>query len=213
MIIGYCRVSSHDQDLTRQIESLKAYGCEKIYADKATGKNFNRPKYNAMKEDGLRSGDTLVVHEFDRLGRNKDLTLKELQYFKDNNIRLIALNLPTTQIDTKDNDMLKTINNIVIELYTMMAQQEIETRAKRQREGIDNMSLNKDGKKVSRKTGKLYGRQTIEYPKNWESVIQLVDNKQLSNLEAMTMLGLKKTTYYKLLKEYKSNIFKSMLEE
>jgi DNA invertase Pin-like site-specific DNA recombinase len=75
------------------------------------------------------------------------------------------------------------------------------------------MPLNKDGKKVSRKTGKLYGRQTIKYPKNWESVIQLVDNKQLSNLEAMTMLGLKKTTYYKLLKEYKSNIFKSMLEE
>ena len=107
--------------------------------------------------------------------------------------------------------MAETINEIVIQLYTMMAQQEIETRAKRQREGIDNMSLNKDGKKVSRKTGKLYGRQTIEYPKNWESVIQLVDNKQINNLAAMQMLGLKKTTYYKLLKVYKSNIFKSML--
>ena len=211
MIIGYCRVSGKDQCLTRQIESLKEYGCEKIYADKATGKNFNRPEYSKLKEM-LRAGDTLVVHEFDRLGRNKKLTLKELQYFKDNNIRLIALNLPTTQMDTKDNLMLDTINNIVIELYTMMAQQEIETREKRQREGIDNMLVNEDGKKVSSKTGRLYGRQSIEYPKNWDSVIQLVDNKQLSNLEAMTMLGLKKTTYYKLLKEYKSNIFKSMLE-
>ena len=209
MIIGYCRVSTRDQDLTRQKESLKAYGCEKIFEDEATGKNFNRPGYKDLKKV-LREGDTLVVHEFDRLGRNRELTLKELQYFKDKGIKLVALNLPFTDSESL---MAETINEIVIQLYTMMAQQEIETREKRQREGIDNMPLNEGGKKVSRKTGRLYGRQTIKYPKNWESVIQLVDNKQLSNLEAMTMLGLKKTTYYKLLKEYKSNIFKSMLEE
>ena len=194
MIIGYCRVSTKDQDLTRQIESLKQYGCEKIYSDKATGKNFNRPEYTRLK-DALRRGDTLVVHEFDRLGRNKKLTLKELQYFKDNGIRLVALNLPTTQMDTTDDLMLETINNIVIELYTMMAQQEIETREKRQREGID----------VALANGVKFGRKAVEYPKNWESVISLVDNKQLTNIEAMQMLGLKKTTYYKLLKEYKEN--------
>ena len=191
MIIGYCRVSTKDQDLTRQIESLKEYGCEKIYSDKATGKNFNRPEYTKLK-DALRKGDTLVVHEFDRLGRNKKLTLKELQYFKDNCIRLVALNLPTTQMDTTDNLMLDTINNIVIELYTMMAQQEIETREKRQREGID----------VALANGVKFGRKAVEYPKNWESVIQLVENKELSNIDAMKMLGLKKTTYYKLLKQY-----------
>ena len=194
MIIGYCRVSTKDQDLTRQIESLKEYGCERIYSDKATGKNFNRPEYTKLK-DALRRGDTLVVHEFDRLGRNKKLTLKELQYFKDNGIRLVALNLPTTQVDTTDNLMLETINNIVIELYTMMAQQEIETREKRQREGID----------VALANGVKFGRKAVEYPKNWESVIQLIDNKQLSNIEAMQMLGLKKTTFYKLLKQYKEN--------
>lgn len=194
MIIGYCRVSCKDQDLTRQIESLKQYGCEKIYSDKATGKNFNRPEYTRLK-DALRRGDTLVVHEFDRLGRNKKLTLKELQYFKDNGIRLVALNLPTTQMDTTDNLMLETINNIVIELYTMMAQQEIETREKRQREGID----------VALANGVKFGRKAVEYPKNWESVISLVNNKQLTNIEAMQMLGLKKTTFYKLLKQYKEN--------
>lgn len=203
MIIGYCRVSTKDQDLTRQIESLKEYGCEKIYSDKATGKNFNRPEYTKLK-DALRKGDTLVVHEFDRLGRNKKLTLKELQYFKDNGIRLVALNLPTTQMNTDDNLMLETINNIVIELYTMMAQQEIETREKRQREGIDAMPLNENGKRISSKTGNPFGRKEIEYPKNWESVIQLVEAKQINNIDAMQMLGLKKTTYYKLLKEYRN---------
>lgn len=194
MIIGYCRVSTKDQDLTRQIESLKQYGCEKIYSDKATGKNFNRPEYTKLK-DALRKGDTLVVHEFDRLGRNKKLTLKELQYFKDNGIRLVALNLPTTQMDTTDNLMLETINNIVIELYTMMAQQEIETREKRQREGID----------VALANGVKFGRKEVKYPKNWESVISLVNNKQLTNIEAMQMLGLKKTTFYRLLKQYREN--------
>ena len=194
MIIGYCRVSTKEQDLTRQKESLKDYGCERIYADKSTVNNFNRPEYTKLK-DVLRKGDILVVHEFDRLGRNKKLTLKELQYFKDNGIRVVALNLPTTQMDTSDNLMLETINNIVIELYTMMAQQEIETREKRQREGID----------IALAKGVKFGRKAVAYPKNWDSVIQLVKNKQLNNLEAMQMLGLKKTTYYKLLKEYNQN--------
>ena len=135
-----------------------------------------------------------MVHEFDRLGRNKKLTLKELQYFKDNGIRLVALNLPTTQLDTTDNVMLETINNIVIELYTMMAQQEIETREKRQREGID----------IALANGVKFGRREIEYPKNWDSVMALVESKQINNIDAMQMLGLKKTTYYKLLKEYRN---------
>lgn len=196
MIIGYARVSGLDQVLDRQIESLKEYGCEKIYCDKSTGKNFNRPEYIKLKEM-IRPGDVLVVHEFDRLGRNKKLTLKELQYFKDNKIRLVALNLPTTQLNTDDNVMLETINNIVIELYTMIAQQEIETREKRQAEGI----------RIALEKGIKFGRRKIEYPKKWKGVMELLENKTINNIKAMEILGLKKTTYYRLLKEYKNNKF------
>lgn len=194
MIIGYARVSGLDQVLDRQIESLKEYGCEKVYCDKSTGKNFNRPEYIKLKEM-IRPGDVLVVHEFDRLGRNKKLTLKELQYYKDNKIRLVALNLPTTQLNTDDNVMLDTINNIVIELYTMIAQQEIEIREKRQAEGI----------KVAREKGIKFGRRKIEYPKEWKGVMELLENKTLTNIKAMEILGLRKTTYYRLLKQYKTN--------
>lgn len=193
MLIGYCRVSTNEQNLDRQIESLKNYGCDKIYCDKATGKNFNRPEYIKLK-DAIRSGDILVVHEFDRLGRNKRLTLKEIQYFKDNQVRLIALNLPTTQLETSDNLMLETINNIIIELYTMMAQDEIEKREKRQQEGI----------RIALEKGVKFGRRKIEYPKEWTGVMGLVEDKTISNIKSMEMLGLKKTTYYKLLKEYKN---------
>lgn len=193
MIIGYARVSTKDQNLERQIDSLKQYGCEEIYCDKATGKNFSRPEYMTLKKV-LRKGDILVVHEFDRLGRNKKLTLKELQEFKDRGIRLVALNLPTTQMNTQDNVMLETINNIVIELYTMMAQQEIEIREKRQREGI-NKALEK---------GIKFGRNAIGYPKEWESVYKMVQRKEISNVKAMKMLELKKTTYFKLKKQYEN---------
>ena len=196
MIIGYARVSKVEQVLDRQIESLKEYGCEKIYCDKSTGKNFNRPEYIKLKEV-IRTGDILVVHEFDRLGRNKKLTLKELQYFKDNKIRLIALNLPTTQLNINDNIMLETVNNIIIEVYTMIAQQEVEAREKRQLEGI----------RIAKEKGIKFGRRKIEYPKHWESIMQLLKNKTINNLNAMNLLGLKKTTYYRLLKEYKNSSF------
>ena len=194
MIIGYARVSTKDQNLDRQIESLKEYGCEKIFADKATGKNFNRPEFNTMMEV-LRAGDTLVVHEFDRLGRNKKLTLKVLQELKSRGIRLVALNLPTTMMQTNDNLLLETINNIVIELYTMMAQQEIETREKRQREGID----------IAKDKGVKFGITAIDYPEEWETIYNMVQNKQITNARAMQMLGLKKTTYFKLKKQYEQN--------
>ena len=71
-------------------------------------------------KDTIRSSDTLVVREFDKLGRNKRLTLKRIQYFKENNVRLLALNLPNTQLNTNDNLMLESINNIIIERWSKM---------------------------------------------------------------------------------------------
>ena len=109
---------------------------EKIYTDQQTGKNFNRPRYQVLKEDILRTGDTLIVTELDRLGRNKQDTLKELQYFKDKGIRVMILEIPTTTQDLSslDNSMAKmimeTINNMLIELYATMAQAEIEKKEK-----------------------------------------------------------------------------------
>ncbi|MDO7204299.1 hypothetical protein Q5M85_09215 [Paraclostridium bifermentans] len=78
--------------------------------------------------------------------------------------------------------MLETINNIIIELYTMMAQDEIEKREKRQREGIE----------LALKKGVRFGRHKVSYPKEWNSIIELVDKKAISNVRAMEILGLKK---------------------
>lgn len=72
---------------------------EKIFTDQQTGKNFNRPRYQVLKEDVLRPRDELIITEVDRLGRNKQETLKEIRYFRDKGVRVKILELPTTLMD------------------------------------------------------------------------------------------------------------------
>ena len=85
---GYHRTSTREQHLDRGIKEITAYceqnnlELEKIFTDQQTGKNFNRPRYQVLKEDVLRAGDELIITEVDRFGRNKQETLKELQYYK-----------------------------------------------------------------------------------------------------------------------------------
>ncbi len=147
---GYHRTSTREQHLDRGIKEITAYceqnnlELEKIFTDQQTGKNFNSPRYQVLKEDVLRAGDELIITKVDRLGRNKQETLKELQYYRDNGIRVKILELPTTLMDLSKRDnamarmLMETINNMLIELYAAMAQAEIEKKEKRQREGIDS---------------------------------------------------------------------------
>lgn len=205
MYYAYHRTSTTDQHLDRGIAELEAFckanniELEKIYTDQQTGKNFNRPRYQVLKEDILRSGDTLIITELDRLGRNKQDTLKELRYFQDKGIRVMILEIPTTTQDLSklDNSMAKmimeTINNMLIELYATMAQAEIEKKEKRQREGIET--------KKARGEWADYGRPKAEKPSNWEEVIAQWNNGEITAVKAMELTGTKKTTFYKLLKQ------------
>lgn len=99
--MGYARVSSKEQNLDRQILQLKKYVQEEnIIVDKASGKNLERPGYQALKGVlGLRQGDTLVITSLDRLSRSKTDIKQELQWFKEHGIRLMILDLPTSLIE------------------------------------------------------------------------------------------------------------------
>ena len=205
MYYAYHRTSTTDQHLDRGIAELEAFckanniELEKIYTDQQTGKNFNRPRYQVLKEDILRSGDTLIITELDRLGRNKQDTLKELRYFQDKGIRVMILEIPTTTQDLSnlDNSMAKmimeTINNMLIELYATMAQAEIEKKEKRQREGIET--------KKARGEWEDYGRPKAQKPSNWEEVIAQWESGEITAVKAMELTGTKKTTFNKLLKQ------------
>lgn len=205
MVYGYHRTSTKEQHLDRGISEIQEFcktrslALERVYTDQQTGKNFNRPRYQVLKEDVLRSGDTLIVTELDRLGRNKADTMREIQYFKDNGIRLMVLELPTTLIDLSamGNEMaslmMECINNLMVELYASMAQAEIEKKEKRQKEGIA-------AKKARGEWGD-YGRPKITKPPNWNDVVSKWKNGEITAVKAMELLGLKKSTFYKLVKQ------------
>lgn len=205
-IYGYHRTSTLEQHLDRGINEITEY-CKnnglnlvKIYTDQHTGKNFNRPRYMVLKEDVLRPGDTLIVTELDRLGRNKQDTLKELQYFKDKNIRVMVLELPTTLMDFSKMDngmakmMLETINNMMLELYASMAQAEIEKKEKRQREGIEA--------KKARGEWDDYGRPKAMKFEEFAKEYQRVLDGSIRPFELMRELGLTKPTFYRYKKEF-----------
>ena len=139
MVYGYMRVSTKAQNLNRQENALLEFGVEKdnIFADKESGKNFDREKYQEMKSI-LKRNDVLVIKELDRLGRNKQMVKEELEYFKNNGIRVKILNIPTTLIDFPEGQewMMEMINNIVLEVMSSIAEEERRKIKTRQAEGI-----------------------------------------------------------------------------
>ena len=139
MIYGYMRVSTKAQNLNRQEDALLEFGVEKdnIFADKESGKNFDREKYQEMKSI-LKRNDVLVIKELDRLGRNKKMVKEELEYFKNNGIRVKILNIPTTLIDIPEGQewIMDMINNILLEVMSSIDEEERKKIKERQAEGI-----------------------------------------------------------------------------
>lgn len=197
--LGYARVSSQEQNLDRQLEQLKQYvKPEFILTDKASGKNLERPSYQALKGAlGLRAGDTLVITSLDRLSRNKEDIQQELQWFKDNGVRLKILDLPTSLIEVSKGQewILNMINNILIEVLSSMAEQERLTIRKRQLEGID----------AARKKGKHLGRPKLVMPENFPQIYKNWKNGEITAKEAMKKLQLPSTSFYRLVRAYESN--------
>ena len=193
----YARVSSKEQNLDRQLDAFRALGAtdRDIILDKQSGKDLERPGYQALKSVILRPGDTLVVKSLDRLSRNKEDIKNELQWFRDNHIQVKILDLPTTMMDLPKDQawVFDMVNNILIEVLGTIAQQERETIRKRQEEGIQS----------ARKKGKKFGRPAIQKPDNWEQVHGEWMAGKITAKKAMEMTGLKRASFYKLAKEGK----------
>lgn len=134
MKIGYVRVSTVDQNEARQIEAMKTDGVEKIYMDKKSGKDFNRPEYQKMISE-MHKGDILIIHSIDRLGRNYDEITEEWRKItKEIGADIIVQDMPL--LDTTLNRDLtgKLIADIVLQVFSYVAQRERESIRQRQRE-------------------------------------------------------------------------------
>lgn len=192
-IFGYIRVSSKDQNIDRQLVSFKEYGIDErdIYIDKQSGKDFNREQYNTLKHI-LRENDLLVIKSIDRLGRNYDMIIDEWKDITKNiKADIVVIDMPL--LDTRKNkDLLGTfISDLVLQILSYVAEQEMSFIKQRQKEGIDN----------AKKNNVKFGRPRIEKPQNFDIVVSKWKNKEIKSKEAMELLGLKPNTFYNLLKK------------
>lgn len=194
---GYARVSTKEQHLDRQVRALLENGVEErdIITDKASGASLERPGYQALKNSMLREGDTLIIKSLDRLSRNKEHITQELRFFKEHHIQVRVLDLPTTMVELPAGQewVFEMINNILIEVLSSIAEQERLTIRQRQAEGIA----------AAKAKGKHMGRPRKELPPNWEEVYSLWNGGKLTAVAAMKELGLKNSTFYKLVHLYR----------
>lgn len=195
MIYHYCRVSTRDQNLDRQIAVLSQYKkADGVFCDKQSGKNFAREQYQAMKAIATK-GDEIIIEELDRLGRNKVEIKSELEWFKTHEITIRILDVPTTLIDFQGQDWIQDmVNNLLIEVLGSIAEQERIKILKRQREGIDSMRTI-DGKKVSKKTGRAYGRQAKPTPE-FQNFLEKQKGGHMTVKECCEQLGISRSVWY-----------------
>ena len=140
----------------------------------------------------LRKGDTLVIKSLDRLSRNKTDIRNELQFFKDQGIRLKVIDLPTTMMDLPEGQswVFEMVNNILIEVMGTIAEQERLTIKQRRAEGIA----------AAKSKGKKFGRPSMKIPENFDAIYTYWRNGEITAKKAIEMLGMKTTSFYKLVR-------------
>lgn len=213
MVYGYARVSTKEQNLERQIEQLRQYVTDErnIITDKQSGKDFNRMGYNSLVGTPvttpiLREGDLLVICSLDRLGRNYTEIREQWELITRTlkaDIKVLDMPLLDTAESTGSSLDKRFVSDLVLQILSYVAEKERESLLKRQRQGIDVMPI-VNGKRVSLKKGKgATGRPNAVYPDNWEPVYADWQAGKITAVKAMELLGLKRTTFYKLAKNYK----------
>lgn len=191
MKIGYIRISTDEtkQSIDRQVDILKdKYGVEDkwLFTDTTSGKHTDRPALKKMLEI-LREGDIVHIVSIDRLSRSTMDFLKLMEIFEEKGVDVVC--------DREPIDTTTPTGKAIATVLMAMKQLERETIVENVRQGIAS----------AKARGIHCGRPRIEYPKNWEKTIKLLDEGTIKSVDAMKLLGLKKTSYYKLLKQFKTN--------
>ena len=197
------RVSSKDQNFARQLAVAKELGIpeKNVFCDKISGRKFERPEYDRLKSL-IVAGDEVYFKELDRIGRNKGMIKEELAWFKEKGVIVRILNVPTTLIEFPAGQewVLEMVNNILIEVLGAMAEQEWERTTKRREEGIAAMPVDENGRKISSKTGRGFGRQE-KRPENFLAIYEKQKAGLLTLKEALAEAGVGRTRWYELARE------------
>lgn len=198
MIFGYCRVSTKNQKISRQVEALLEYGVEyaNIYMDTYTGSEIKRKGLDELREV-LKSGDTIVIKEIDRLGRNRSQTIELIKELIANDIDLVVLDTPYLQEfiirELKKNEgFMEIMANTLLSLILEVAEQE--------RKKI--LMRTSEGKKKALEKEIVFGRkQKITKDVFLEYYAQVL-NDLLTPKDVQKLLGISKQSYYNYIKRY-----------
>lgn len=184
MKVAYIRVSTEEQNTARQEEAMKALGVERIYIEKISGKNTDRPQLKAMMEF-IREGDIVIVESYSRLARSTHDLLEMVETFTAKGVAFRSLK---EQIDTSTPQ-----GKLMLTIFAGLAQFERECLLQRQAEGIS----------IAKAAGKYRGRTPAPVPDNWNEVYKLWKAGEITAVEAQKRTGLKSNTFYRLVNRLK----------
>ena len=195
--VGYIRVSSKDQNIERQMDSMKALGIEEqdVYIDRQSGKDFDRVGYQYMKKS-LREGDVLHVHSLDRFGRSYNDIISEWNQIT----KIIKADIKVLDMDlldtTRHKDLLGNfISDLILQVLSFVAHKERDSIKQRQAEGITALRARNGGKGI--------GRPSIEVSKDFTAAYKQWKANEITAVKAMELSGLSKATFYRRVKDCK----------
>lgn len=181
MKVAYIRVSTEEQCCDRQSVAMESLGVEKVFIEKISGKNLNRPQLKAML-DYVREGDTLYVESYSRLARSTSDLLSIIEKLNEKGVSFISLkeNIDTTTPQGK----------FMLTVFAGLAEFERTCLLQRQREGIE----------CAKAAGKYKGRKPIDKPENFDEVVKLWKDGEITARRAQQKLGLTPSTFYRMVK-------------
>ncbi len=197
-IWGYARVSTTQQIEDRQVVELRPLVTTEshLLVEKQSGKDFDRPIYKSLKNI-MREGDTLVVKSLDRLGRNYEQMKEEWKDLSDRGIKIKILDTPMLDTSKYDDELMgRFVSDIVLNVLSFVAENERKNIRQRQKEGIE----------IAKAKGIRFGRPEIKYPDKFEDVYNDWKCGKIKGVNAIKILNLKKTTFYKMVREYEKHV-------
>ena len=191
-VYGYCRVSTQEQNEDRQMIALKDAGVleKDIFMDKQSGKDFERPQYQKLLKK-LDEDSVLFVKSIDRLGRNYDDLWEQWKIItKEQGADIVVIDMPILDTRREKNLLGTFISDIILALLSYVAENERTNIRQRQAEGIA----------IAKEQGVYKGRKPIVRPE-FENIVSLWRQGNITAVEAMNRLDMKPSTFYRKVKE------------
>ena len=191
-VYGYCRVSTQEQNEDRQMIALKDAGVleKDIFMDKQSGKDFERPQYQKLLKK-LDEDSVLFVKSIDRLGRNYDDLWEQWKIItKEKGADIVVIDMPILDTRREKNLLGTFISDIILALLSYVAENERTNIRQRQAEGIA----------IAKEQGVYKGRKPIVRPE-FENIVSLWRQGNITAVEAMNRLDMKPSTFYRKVKE------------